>query len=58
LLSGGGVVRKVDFGDFLVMAGAVQVLAGLWLFDWRLAVVWIGLVMMLAGVTRLGNIRR
>jgi hypothetical protein len=58
LLSGGGVVRKVDFGDFLVSAGAVQVLAGLWLFDWRLAVVWIGLVMMLAGVTRLGNIRR
>jgi hypothetical protein len=40
------------------LAGAVQVLAGLWLFDWRLAVVWLGLVMMLAGVTRLGNIRR
>lgn len=42
-----------DLGDFLVLAGAGLFLAGLYLFDWRLALVAGGWLLMILGAVRL-----
>ena len=39
--------------DVLIVAGAALIGAGLGLFDWRYAVLWLGLLCMAAGVARL-----
>jgi len=39
--------------DLMILTGAGMLLAGLYLFDWRLALVVGGLLLMLAGMARL-----
>ena len=48
---------KADWGDFLILAGLVMALVGLYLLDWRLALVGGGLALMLMGSARLKNKR-
>lgn len=49
---------RIDIGDLLVFVGAVMVLAGLWLLDWRLALVAAGLKVLALGVARLTAVAR
>ena len=44
---------SVDYGDIFVLIGAGMLLAGLYLFDWRLALVGGGILLLFTGVIRL-----
>lgn len=42
-----------DIGDVLVVVGLGLLLWGLWLFDYRLAIVGAGIFLLLSGIVRL-----
>lgn len=44
-----------ELGDFLILIGAVMFLVGMYLLDWRLALVGGGVLLMVAGAARLGG---
>lgn len=44
---------KLDFSDLLIIAGAALLLWGLYLFDYRLAMVGGGIFILLSGIVRL-----
>ena len=44
---------RIDFGDLLIFFGAIMFLAGLYLLDWRLALVAGGILLMVLGSLRL-----
>ncbi len=43
----------LDVGDLLILLGACMLLAGLYLYDWRLALAALGGLIMLMGTGRL-----
>ena len=44
---------KIDAGDFLVVLGFLTTAVGLYLFDWRLVVIFTGALLMFTGIVRL-----
>lgn len=44
---------KLDFGDLLVFLGAIMLLFGLYLLDWRYALIGGGLLLIILGSMRL-----
>lgn len=48
---------RFDVGDLLLLLGALLLLAGTYLYDWRLSVITAGLLLMVMGLARLAIIR-
>lgn len=48
----------LDYGDLLILLGIVLTLVGFYLLDWRLALIYGGLMLMVAGMLRLRRIER
>lgn len=44
---------KLEFGDLLLLAGGGLIVYGLYLFDYRLAIVVVGIFLLLSGIVRL-----
>ena len=44
---------RIDFGDVLLLVGLAVLLFGLYLFDYRLAIIGGGIFLLLSGIVRL-----
>ena len=51
---------RIDFGDVLLLVGLAVLLFGLYLFDYRLAIIGGGIFLLLSGIVRLwyNNLQR
>jgi len=48
----------LDYGDLLILLGVVLTLLGFYWLDWRLALIYLGLLLMVFGMLRLRRIER
>lgn len=46
----------LDYGDLLILLGVVLTLLGFYWLDWRLALIYLGLLLMVFGMLRLRRI--